>query len=157
MFVCDHRGTKQCSRYLKHSVWPFAIVRLELLVVFVRLQYMVTWASSWLHIMLFKVKPKGLLQKYDEEIDGEQKKTFVLGEKKNWSDQRYSHLLLIEKRSLMHWFYSVNVDFLNPDEVNNVYTDVVQPDINGGFHMSLNQILLFASYYCFRFKIPTQM
>jgi len=32
--------------------------------------------------MLFKVKPKGLLQKYDEEIDGEQKKTFVLGEKK---------------------------------------------------------------------------
>jgi len=28
---------------------------------------------------LFKVKPRGLLQKYDEEIDGEQKKSFVLG------------------------------------------------------------------------------
>ena len=45
--------------------------------------------------MLFKVKPKGLLQKYDEEIDGEQRKSFVLGEEK-WSDQRYSHLLIIE-------------------------------------------------------------
>ena len=45
----------------------------------------------------------------------------------------------------MHWFYIVNVDFLmgwqflNPEKVN-VYTDIVQPHINGGFHMSLNQI-----------------
>ena len=30
--------------------------------------------------MSFKVKPRGLLQKYDEEIDGEQKQSFVLGE-----------------------------------------------------------------------------
>ena len=42
--------------------------------------------------MLFKVKPKGLLQKYDEEIDGEQRKSFVLGKKK----LGYSHLLIIE-------------------------------------------------------------
>lgn len=27
----------------------------------------------------FKVKPQGLLQKYDEEIEGEQKQSFVLG------------------------------------------------------------------------------
>ena len=31
----------------------------------------------------FKTKPRGLLQKYDEEIDGEQKQSFVLGKETN--------------------------------------------------------------------------
>ena len=31
----------------------------------------------------FKIKPRGLLQKYDEEIDGEKKKSFVLGKERN--------------------------------------------------------------------------
>ena len=30
-------------------------------------------------VVIFKVKQRGLLQKYDEEIDGEEKKSFVLG------------------------------------------------------------------------------
>ena len=34
-------------------------------------------------IILFKVKQRGLLEKYDEEIEGEQKKSFVLGKGNN--------------------------------------------------------------------------
>lgn len=30
-------------------------------------------------IMIFKVKQRGFLEKYDEEIDGEEKKLFVFG------------------------------------------------------------------------------
>lgn len=53
MFVCDHRGTKQCLWCSKHSVRLFAVAtcRLELDVVFASYRYMVTCASSWLHIV----------------------------------------------------------------------------------------------------------
>jgi len=39
--------------------------------------------------LLFKVKQKGLLEKYDEEIEGEKKQSFVLGEK-NSNDKLHS-------------------------------------------------------------------
>ena len=35
--------------------------------------------------MIFKVKQRGLLEKYDEEIDGEEKKSFVLGKNVTFS------------------------------------------------------------------------
>ena len=35
--------------------------------------------------MIFKVKQRGLLEKYDEEIDGEEKKSFVLGKSVTFS------------------------------------------------------------------------
>ena len=38
-----------------------------------------------LAIMIFKVKQRGLLEKYDEEIDGEEKKSFVLGKSVTFS------------------------------------------------------------------------
>ena len=39
----------------------------------------------FLAIMIFKVKQRGLLEKYDEEIDGEEKKSFVLGKNVTFS------------------------------------------------------------------------
>ena len=39
------------------------------------------FSNLFIIILLFKVKSRGLLQKYDEEIEGEQKQSFVLGMK----------------------------------------------------------------------------